>query len=324
MEAAVEISYTAPLRGAWQRMQAMLFRPFHIERWLVVGFAAFLANMFNSGGGLFSWNKGFGSHHDTLPQVGDQLQGLRDHVLTLLEKPLVLLVIAIGLVVFGIMLLVFAWASARAQFVFLDNVATGRGEFVAPWRRYGRLGRSLFLWYAAFSFAWLLPIGVAAYPFGNALAGVLRGEGWVSPPLAVMILGGAAAAVLVLLLTFVSFLMRQFVVPLMFRHGENATQAWARFGPLLSAHPGEFVAYALFVMVVWLGVAVAVLVAGVVTCCIGLALMLVPYVGTVLLLPIEITARAYGPTFLAQFGPEWDVFAAHAPRTDEPVAPLLG
>jgi hypothetical protein len=320
----VEISYTTPLRRAWQHMRAMLFHPLHLERWLVIGFAAFLANLFDTGGGLYSWKTRGTSLHEILPEAGRRLEAVREQALVLLDKPIVLFAIAFGLVVFGVLLLVFAWLSARARFVFLDDVVTGRSEFVEPWNRTGRLGRSLFLWFAAFSFAWLLPIGVVAMPFAHGIESLLRGDGFVAPPLLAMVLHGVAAGALAVLLTLVGFLTRQFVVPLMLLHDESATRAWARFWPLFTSHLGEFIAYILFVAVVWIGVGVTLAVAGVATCCIGLVLMVIPYVGTVLLLPIEVTARAYGPMFLAQYGPEWDLFAARAPKAVEPGGPLLG
>ena len=320
----MEISYTTPLRRAWQHMQAMLLHPFQMERWLVVGFAAFLANLFRTGSGLITWNLNSPSNHATIPVVEHQVEVVRDHVLALLEKPVVLLAIAIGLVAFGVIVLVFAWGSARANVVFLEDVVTGRGEFVQPWNRFGRLGRSLFLWYAAFSFTWLLPIGVIAVPFAHWIVAVFRGESYPAPSLLAMVLHGAAAGALALLLALVSFLTREFVVPLMLMHDETATRAWARFWPLFAGHLGEFIAYSLFVAVVWIGVGVGLVFAGVATCCIGLVLMMIPYVGTVLLLPIAVTARAYGPAFLAQYGPGWDLFASRAPHASDPAGPLPG
>ena len=47
----------------------------------------------------------------------------------------------------------------------------------------------------------------------------------------------------------------------------------------------------------------------VVTCCIAGCLMMIPYIGTVLLLPILVFSRAYSLHFLAQFGPRFDAFA---------------
>jgi hypothetical protein len=53
------------------------------------------------------------------------------------------------------------------------------------------------------------------------------------------------------------------------------------------------------------GVALAVMAAGVLTCCIGLILVSVPYVNSIVLLPLFAARRAIGPEFLAQYGPEW-------------------
>ena len=45
--------------------------------------------------------------------------------------------------------------------------------------------------------------------------------------------------------------------------------------------------------------------------------MMVPYLGTVLLLPVLVFQRAYSLHFLAQFGPAYDVFPPAA-------SPLFG
>jgi hypothetical protein len=44
---------------------------------------------------------------------------------------------------------------------------------------------------------------------------------------------------------------------------------------------------------------------GLATCCIGWLVLAIPYLGTVILLPVYVTARALGPEFLAQYGAEW-------------------
>lgn len=48
-----------------------------------------------------------------------------------------------------------------------------------------------------------------------------------------------------------------------------------------------------------------------VTCCLAGCLMMLPYIGTVLLLPILVFKRAYSLYFLGQFGPQYDVFGAN-------------
>lgn len=45
----------------------------------------------------------------------------------------------------------------------------------------------------------------------------------------------------------------------------------------------------------------------VVTCCVAGCLMAIPYLGTVLLLPVTVFFRGVGPEFLRQFGGEFDL-----------------
>ncbi len=48
---------------------------------------------------------------------------------------------------------------------------------------------------------------------------------------------------------------------------------------------------------------------GFATCCLGFLLLAIPYVGTVLLLPLLVAYRYLSLEFLAQFDPSLDVFA---------------
>jgi len=316
----VNVSYTEPLASAWARMKRMLFRPFRIEDWLTYGLAAFLAHLASSGNGA-SYGTKFDRWKST-PDDPHAFDGVREKILHVLSDPGWLLLIATILVFVGVVLLVIFWVSARAQFIFVENVLTGRPAFVDPWKRHARLGRSLFLWLAAFSFAWLVPIAFVLVPLAGTLGGFMAGQGIHWPGIA-LIAGGASMALLTsLVLAFVHMLVHQFIVPLMYRYDENATQAWARFWPLLTSRFGDFFAFAIFLLVAWIVVTIGVVIAGLATCCIGLILLAIPYIGTVLLLPIEVTARGFGPDFLRQFGREWDVFpAAEAPAAAPPTSP---
>ena len=132
----------------------------------------------------------------------------------------------------------------------------------------------------------------------------------------------AATAVLLLVVAWISLLMDSFVVPLMYRYDEGARAAWARFWPLPSGQLGSFLAYTVFFIVLAIATGIGLGIAAIGTCCIGLVLMIIPYVGSVVLLPVTITARALGPEFLAQFGPEWAAFPAE-PADEEPEAPPI-
>lgn len=301
----MNISYTAPLSRAIGRMKSLLFRrPFEIETWVVIAFSAWLANIFSG------TSSGAGSRWK---ESSRELAGRADHLGDWLANPTILMLIALGLCAFALILLVLAWVSARAEFVFLDNVVNGRPAFMAPWKRFGRLGMSLFLWNAAFSFAWLVPLAAVAWPLAPNVVSALAGNGFGAPDVAGLLLGGFVAMLCMLVIAFVATLMQDFVVPLMYRYDESAMQAWARFRPLLSREASDFGAYVAFNWVVWVAVYLCLIVAGFVTCCIGLVLMAIPYVGALVQLPVYVSGRAFGPEFLRQYGPEWDVFPPAPP-----------
>lgn len=293
------ISYTRPLEHSWERMKAVLFRkPFPIEAWFVMGLGAWLTDIFSGARHSYGWR-------DSKPDVGEVLGQAGDF----LSSATTVAIVMAGLVMFGIVLLVVAWVSTRAQFVFLDNVVYGRAAFVEPWRRYGRLGWSQFLWQAAMSFAWLVPIGCIGVPLVPAIAGALAGRGWHVGDVLSVVVGVVFAAISSLVIACVLALNEDFVIPLMWRYDESATAAWARFRPLLFSRMGDFAAYLLFMFLIAILTAIGVLLAGLLTCCIGLVLMVIPYLGTVTLLPVSFVFRANGPMFLRQYGPEWDVWA---------------
>jgi hypothetical protein len=65
----------------------------------------------------------------------------------------------------------------------------------------------------------------------------------------------------------------------------------------------------------------AVIVGGAATCA-TCCLAALPYIGTVILLPVFVCLRAYGLLFIRQFGPDYDVWAAipaaTSPTSTEP------
>jgi len=56
------------------------------------------------------------------------------------------------------------------------------------------------------------------------------------------------------------------------------------------------------------------------TCCCAGCLLALPYLGTVLFLPVLTFSRSYSLYYLAQYGPEWDVFLREA----SPAIPVHG
>jgi hypothetical protein len=66
--------------------------------------------------------------------------------------------------------------------------------------------------------------------------------------------------------------------------------------------------YLLFQIVMSIVIAILVLAVVIATCRIACCLMVLPYVGTVVLLPMLVFERSYSLYYLAQFGPAYAVF----------------
>ncbi len=307
----MNVGYVAPLQRAVARARTMLFRPFRLEFWLTLGFAAFLSEWLSGGWGQAGWQQRLVTWRGG---PGAACFDPRDILSALVWGPLLA-----GLVLLAVVVaLVLMWLNSRGKFVFLDDVVRGRAAIVEPWHRLARLGNSLFLWRLGFVVvAGLLMIVIVLGTLGTALLGWLG----FHEPVAMapsMLLGAGLAALVGLCIGFVSLMLNECVVPIMYRHGLPASQAWRRFLPLLRAHPDRFVLYALFVLLLFLVFIAVVTTLGFATCCVGFFVMFMPYVGQVVLLPVYVTFRGLGPEFLAQFGPEFDALAAPAGENTPP------
>lgn len=303
------ISVLAPLGPAIERMRTVLFRPFDLGKWLVIGFSAWLAG-FNGGGGRVNlnipaggWGGGGGGGGDGGEGLGEALQELWAQIA--LAGCLVFLVLGCLLAV--ALAIVLLWVSARAEFIFLDNVLANRAEIVAPWKRFRRAGNSLFGFQLVLIAAGVAAAAVLVGGFLLALGGLagfdrleeIRG----GPAIAALVVFVLLLVLLLAVLLYVSYFLQAFIVPLMHRYELDVVAAWRRFLALFRAHPGPLLLSGLLWLALGLGVGVALVAVGCLTCCLGFLLLMIPYVGSVLLLPVSVTYRAYTVELLARMEP---------------------
>jgi hypothetical protein len=303
-----EISVTEVIEPAYERVKQMLFRPFDLTKWIVIGFCAWLAGLGESGGGGGGgFNNSFNNHNDqSAEKFREFYHKASEFVMANLDWiiPLFIFLVLLGLVLWLLIL----WISSRGKFMFLHCVALDKAEIEAPWRKFAKAANSLF-WFR-------LVVGVIAmfliFPIVILIAAsvirmVQRGE----PDFAgIMLSIGLGLVLLFVSLTFalIHKFMVDFVVPIMFLRNGTCLEAWREFWGLLSANPGKFTLYILFQIVISIAIGAIVLMAILITCCIAFCFLALPFVGTVLLLPILIFKRAYSLYYLAQYGPEYDVF----------------
>ena len=304
------INYIDPLSRAWGRMKKALFHPFDISKWLVVGFTAFLA-------GLMDWHKGGDGdskyrgrgrfdYDDFLEFPGRAWEWL-------LDNPGWFVLIVIGLVCFILFIVLLTWLSSRGKFMFLDNVVHDRAQVVKPWHEFKIQGNSLFLWRLCFGFiCFVLVITFLVFCFFvayNLHESYAPRQMWVLAIVGMVLLG----LTMIIITGYITVFLNDFVVPIMYKHDMRTFQAWSRFLPLFSRHFWYFLFWGIIMFLLHILAIICVLVLGLFTCCIGIILVIIPYIGSVITLPISYTFRAFSLEFLEQFGPDYTLF----PKAEE-------
>lgn len=317
------IQYIPPLRRAWHRMVEQLFRPFDIGKWFILGFTCWLVRLGEGGGG------GGGGGSGPIPPIDDsggfdpsKLDPTTwwDHFSR--DLGLGLLIAGIGcivLVIVAVVLLVM-WISSRAHFLFLDNVVLDRAQVVEPWKEYRREGNSLFWWRLVFIVVCVLSILLLAIPGVWMLWAAEASDSGpgIAAGLVTLLVPVLLAAVA---LAYIELFLTDFVVPIMYKKRLKTMDAWRVFLPRMRENLLDFVFYGLFVLALHVVVGLVIFVVGLWTCCIVFVILIIPIIGTMLLLPLHVTYRLYSVEFLAQLGPDFDLLPPSGePPPAEPAA----
>ncbi len=299
----MDIEYIEPLSRAWSRMTKALFKPFDIKKWFVVGFTAFLAGLMDGGR-----NGPSGDHGYKKGDFGDVINFPRIAWEWLMDHPGVFMLIIFGVLVILAIVIALTWLSSRGKFMFLHNVVHDVAQVVKPWCDLRKQGNSLFLWRVCYGF---IVFGVVIFLIflGFILAANIY---WGNLPktISVLYIIGLVLMMLVIIVIFgfISCFLNNFIVPIMYKNNIKTNRAWAIFLPLFGQHFFYFILYGLWIFVLTIGVVIGVIIAGLFTCCIAFLVLMIPYINSVVLLPISYTYRAYSLEFLGQFGPEFALY----------------
>jgi hypothetical protein len=268
------------------------------RKWFVLGFCAFLANLGSGGSYNFNGNPWNRSARHSGPDFGSVTNWITEHL------PLV---IALGVVLFIAILalaILLQWLSSRGQFMFLDGVARDRAGIVEPWTRFRDLGDRLFrfrlmLMLATFAFL------VVCVGLGVLIALPDLHEHTFGRPALTALLGAGGVLVLGLIaIGIISVLLRDFVVPIMYHRGLDISAAWDVLKrELLPGNGWKFVGF--YLMSFLLGIVSALLM--LLGCCLTCCIALLPYISSVVFLPLFVFFRCYSLGFLEQFGEGWRI-----------------
>ena len=184
----------------------------------------------------------------------------------------------------------------------------------------------MFWWELAFGFVLLAVLLVLAGLCVGLAWPDIHGKHFGAHAISAIVVGFLLLLPFTLVFGYIVVFLSDFVVPLMRKHDLKTNAAWRRFLPLLRARCGAFLLSGLlrFAIGVVLGLVVGCVgcLACLLTCgCVG-CLLLLPVIGTMILLPIIAWERYWGPEFLRQFGPEFDVWAGDPPAMPAPPAPV--
>ncbi len=304
------ISVIEPIGPAFEKVKTTLFSPFDLRKWFVIGFCAWLAYLGKGSGGGNGGGRGGGPS-----EAREAFGGAKVFVLENLAW--IIPVALIGVMLIIVVWLVLTWLSSRGRFMFLHCVAENKAEVKIPWTKFQQHANSLFLFRIVLGLIGFAAIGLPLLLAGGLIAIMIAGN---IPDVAGVL--GIIMIVLVIVAIAIVFTMigkftMDFIVPIMFLRTTSCVAGWREFLTLLSVNKAHFALYILFQIVIALAIGAIILTAVFVTCCCAACILALPYIGTVLMLPVLVFKRAYSLLYLGQFGPEFDVFR---PETEMAIA----
>ena len=295
-ESGSKIEIFKPFGEAFELMKKILFQPFELKKWLVIGFAAWLANLGAGGGGIGNFN-----YPDNRREGAEKF----NEAIGQIPQPVLITGICVLICVVLLFIVLFAWLRARGRFILVDCIVRNRAAIAEPWKEFRAEGNSFFLFSVVVALVVVPMIVIAGLVL---IVPFIPGRGQTEPGVGFWI-GISLTAFISVCLIFVWTLATQLMVPIMYRQRCRARLAFVQAVDLVSSHPGPILLYVLFLLLLAVAAVMISCAVTCATCCIAA----IPYVGTVILLPIPVTLGAFSLLFLRQFGPDYDVWASFMP-----------
>ena len=308
------VSVIDPVTPAIDRVKLILFRPFDLGKWFVIGFCAWLAYL-GTGGGGGGGGGGSGPNYNfphKQPQAQEKIKEFVESARYYVSDN-IHWIIPVAVTVFALIILIgllIAWLNSRGRFMFLHCVATNKAEVSVPWHKFRQQGNSLFLFRIVLG---IISFLVVVLPIIGIVVLIIMMISGTAPTI-VSIPGIIILGLTIFALSIFLFLVKKFtfdfVVPIMSLRMASCTACWREFMTILSANKLRFTLYLLFQIVIKIVIGAMIGIGfciGLCFCCAS-CLLLVPYIGTVILLPVLVFARAYSLYYLRQYGPQFDVF----------------
>ncbi len=216
----------------------------------------------------------------------------------------IFVLIMMGLILFTALVVIFLWLNSRGKFVFLDNVVKGEGRITEPWNAYAKEGNSLFRWRLVYGIVVLFIAGTYAFFFTLQIITILSQDIAVFPNLLWSV---AVSLAMISVLAYIRFFINHFIVVIMYVKRVSATAAWGIFLRILYQRFWAILVFSILMLLLSIGFFIGILLIGLLTCCIGYVLLLIPYVKNVFLLPVEVWFRSISLYFLGELDPAYRI-----------------
>lgn len=297
------ISVIAPVNEAIEKTRILLFKPFNLEKWFIIGFCAWLANFLREGA-RGSLNFRFNDHGNS-QEWTKIIEFVKENLL------LVGIVAAIGVIFILTIFIVLLWLNSRGYFMFIDCLAKNKAQIVEPWKNYKKQANSFFGFRLLLNFISYAVLTALSLPI--IFLAIAMKSNRISLAISIPAIVGIVLLIIMVSIFFgiVRGITFDFAAPIMYLKRIGTFAAWKDFLLPLKTHFWKIILYFLFKIVIHISIGAIVLgitfVGCCCLCCVGLILF-IPYIGTVILLPLFCFVRLYSLCFLRQFGREYDVF----------------
>ena len=211
--------------------------------------------------------------------------------------------------------------------MFLYCVAKNKTEVKRPWTEYSREGNSLFLFNLVLWLAGMICFIPIIAGWIVIIIPIVHKEQLLLAAAGMIALLTLITLLVIIVFRLIAKFTTDFVIPTMFISRIRCMEAWKRVWKLIKDNFGNIVLYILFQIVLAIAIGSILVIPlfflyTISCCCLFpcFLLMAIPCVGlpislafqymlTVVLLPLFVFKRSYSALYLAQYGPQWDVFA---------------
>lgn len=297
------ISVIEPISPAIEKVKTLLFKHFALGRWFTIGFCAWLALLGQSGTN-FHLNFPFPNLHGHGFPLGQVQDVFSKHFL------MIIVFGSIGLVIGLAIMIALLWLNSRGRFMFLYCIGQNKAEVKIPWHKFRELANSLFIFKLVAGFVTSICLVLCIAMTALIIIVLTRSHARTS---AAGIFSIVCLSLITTLIAIASSLFfkftNDFVMPIMYLRICSCTAGWRQFLQILSPRKGAFILYILFQIVIAIAITAILTTLILGTCCCAAFFLAIPYIGTVLALPLLVFKRAYSLYYLRQFGPAFNVFA---------------